>query len=133
MRPQNNKERKTSERLIKLVQADPTLSLEQLRIRLQLSSTSNVHYHLRRLQAAGKIQWRGSVRRRGNETPANRQRRLERGDVPLPKLTEAQLQRNMNRVVAQAQARERTPSVDVVQISASPLFHNDRLRARRIG
>lgn len=133
MRPQGNKDRNTAKRLTALIRANPNLSLEQMRRKLELSSTSNVYYHIRRLTAAGKVHWNGTVGKRGNESFASIKRKEARGDVPLPKLSAAQLQRNINRVVAKAQARERTPSVDVVQISASPLFHNDRLRAKRIG
>jgi hypothetical protein len=49
-----------SERIMKLVKRDPSLSLKALCKLVNLRSTSNVFYHIQRLEKAGLVHWTGS-------------------------------------------------------------------------
>jgi SOS-response transcriptional repressor LexA len=53
---------------------------------------------------------------------------------PMRKMTNAELERRIRKIVRRASRNAQVvPGEDAVQISTSPLFRNDRLRARKIG
>lgn len=120
--------------ILELVTADPHISLRELREATHLASESNAHYHVKHLEAAGLVHYEGL--RRYSRTASERRKEIRRqtGNVPMRKMSRAEELRRIEMVVAKAlTSTQVVPGEDAVQISAGPLFKNDRLRAIKIG
>lgn len=87
----------TRSRILEILKADPTKTLREL-CALTHQQAGNVMYHVRRLERAGLVTWLGSTK--------HERSRYERKPAGLPKLAEAQLQANINKVVEKALAKE---------------------------
>lgn len=128
----------TRERIVKIVQAYPTMPLKEIADRLGIQSPGNIHYHIRRLEDQGRIKWLGTAPKRRRPEGAKRKRsRWERGDVKLPRLSAERQAELIEQVVRNAQGSgkegEEFVGEDVVRIARGKLFRNDRMRASRIG
>ena len=125
----------TRDLITKLVRKNPQISLQALCEATRIKRSSNVQYHLKRLEADGLIHWLG-------KPPAQKKSgwqvrsvlRWQNGDVVMRKMSKTELQDRIDAVVAKALKNpQAVPGEDVVQLSKSPLFQNERLRASRLG
>lgn len=118
----------TREKIVKLVNANPRISLKEIAAAVHISDASNIHYHVRRLEKAGLIKWLGSQPYRGKRPPAVAQKRNAEGMEKLPKLSKAQLAANIEKVVAKAREREAGislgPNEDVLSLVNGTLFRS---------
>jgi SOS-response transcriptional repressor LexA len=125
------------EKIAELVNANPRISLKELAEAVHIDNTSNIHYHIRRLEKKGLVQWQGSVRKHAPQSERAKQLRWNKGFVRLPKMTLQQLNERIEMVAKKAEGAgltgEPDPSEDVVRIIRGRLFRNDRIRANRIG
>jgi SOS-response transcriptional repressor LexA len=89
-----------SERIMKLVKRDPSLSLKALCKLVNLRSTSNVFYHIQRLEKAGLVHWTGS-RAHINHSERAKQRH-KNGLIALRKMTKAEERARIEMVAKKA-------------------------------
>jgi len=125
----------TRELIAKLVRTNPQISLQALCEATRIKRSSNVQYHLKRLEADGLIHWLGKPpARKKSGWQVRSVLRWQNGDVVMRKMTKTELQERIDAVVAKALKDPQTaPGDDVVQLTKSPLFRNERLRASRLG
>ena len=77
-----------SEKIMKLVRRDPSMSLKELCKLVGLQSTSNVFYHIQRLEKKGLVHWTGS-RAHINQSERAKKRHAN-GLIALRKMTKAE-------------------------------------------
>ena len=125
----------TEEKIVKLVNEDPTISLKALAEKIGIQNASNIHYHIRKLEAAGRINWKGVMYSRGKKLPSTLRKRWEKGLVKLPRHTREEEEALIEKVVRKAQGSgkngEEDPGDDVVRFTKGYLFKNWRLRGCR--
>jgi predicted ArsR family transcriptional regulator len=125
----------TKEKIVELVNENPRISVLELAEKLNIKSSSNVHYHIRRLMKAGRIHWLGKVKMRGKNLPSAMAKRWEKGLVKLPRHTREEEAALIEKVVQKAQGSgkngEEDPGDDVVRFTKGYLFKNWRLRGCR--
>ena len=125
----------TEEKIVKLVNEDPTISLKALAKKIGIQNASNIHYHIRKLEAAGRIHWQGVMYSRGKKLPSTLRKRWEKGLVKLPRLTQAEQDARIEMVARKAEGAGKTgeldPGDDVVRFAKGFLFKNWRLRGCR--
>lgn len=97
----------TKLKIERLVKENPHISCRELAEQVGIASFSNIHYHLRRLMKAGRIEWLGSSGTRGPLTAESVEQRWKRGDLKMPKLTKAEQDARIEMVVRKAQSSVR--------------------------
>ena len=95
---------KTADRIVKLVRHNPQVSCSELCRMLGITSPSNVHYHIKRLQKRGLIEWSGKFRTRGPESPERQEQRRQRGDAQMPRYTKAEMAERIEMVARKAES-----------------------------
>lgn len=125
----------TKEIIVKLVNANPAITVKELAEKIGIQNTSNIHYHIRRLEKAGRIHWQGTLFNRGRNLPEHMAKRWEKGLVKLPRHTREEEEALIEKVVRKAQGSgkngEEDPGDDVVRFTKGYLFKNWRLRGCR--
>lgn len=133
MRAQDGKQvsEERKEMIVKLVNENPHISVLELAERVGIKSSSNVHYHIRRLMKAGRIQWLGTVKMRGKNLPEHMANRWEKGLVKLRKMSRQEEAERIEMVARKAEGAgkngEEDPGDDVVRIVRGQLFRNWRI------
>jgi len=126
----------TKEKIVELVNENPRISVLELAEKLRIKSSSNVHYHIRRLMKAGRIHWLGKVRMRGKNLPEHMAKRWEKGLVKLPRHSPEEEAALIEKVVLKAQGSgkngEEDPGDDVVRIQRGHLFRNWRIVGHKL-
>ena len=89
-----------SEKIMKLVRRDPSMSLKELCKLVGLQSTSNVFYHIQRLEKKGLVHWTGS-RAHINQSERAKKRHAN-GLIALRKMTKAEEQARIEMVARKA-------------------------------
>jgi predicted ArsR family transcriptional regulator len=119
--------------ILKMVKANPHVSMRALLDAVGMSNSWNVLYHLNRLEADGLIHWKGE-RKPKSGWQIQSESRFKSSDQGMRKMSKSELAQRIDAVVAKAlRAPRSAPSDDVVQISKTPLFRNGTLRASRLG
>ena len=125
----------TKEKIVKLINEDPTITLKALTEKIGIKNASNIHYHIRKLEKDGLIHWQGTLFNRGKNLPSAMQKRWEKGLVKLPRLTQAEQDARIEMVARKAEGAGKTgeqdPGDDVVRFTKGFLFKNWRLRGCR--
>ena len=118
----------TKEKIVKLVNENPFISVNELAEKIGIHNSSNMHYHLRRLEKAGRIHWQGTVKNRGKNLPSAMAKRWEKGLVKLPRHTPEEEAELIEKVVQKAQGSgkngEEDPGDDVIRFTKGYLFKN---------
>lgn len=125
----------TKEKIVRLVNANPKISVKEIAKIIGIQNSSNIHYHIRRLEKAGRIHWQGTIFNRGKNLPEHMAKRWEKGLVKLPRLTQAEQDARIEMVARKAEGAgksgELDPGDDVVRFTKGFLFRNWRLRGCR--
>lgn len=117
----------TREKIRQLVDADPQISLQALCKATHMRRSSNVRFHLNKLEAEGLIRWQGAPTKKRK---ISEQVRWQRGIAVLPKMTKAEQAARIEMVAKKALSsqpsviREMSPNEDVIRA----LFGHRQLR-----
>lgn len=101
----NNKHH-TRDMILKLVQANPQITMQELMEATCIQCSTNIHYHLRKLREAGLVEGLKISEQRVYLKRAIRSRE-ERGDVKLRKMSKAEEQARIEMVVQKAVSGQR--------------------------
>jgi len=137
MKKQLNVYKPTWKRIVEAVDANPQITMSELCKVVHISNSSNILYHLRRLEANGLLKGtalNGQLTARRKVGARKTDKRWSRGEYPMPKMSKAEEKERIEMVVAKAKSSEQSViSEDVIRNVPGRLFRNDRLRAVRIG
>ena len=92
----------TKSKIETLVKRNPHISCRELAEQVGIASLSNIHYHLRRLMKAGRIQWLGKIRTHGPPSTETIEQRWKRGALTMPKLTRTEQNARIEMVARKA-------------------------------
>ena len=97
----------TRETILKLVQDNPQITMQELMEATCIQCTTNIHYHLRKLREAGLVEGLKISEQRVYLKRATRSRE-ERGEVKLRKMSKAEEQARIEMVVQKAISGQRS-------------------------
>jgi hypothetical protein len=116
---QKERQQRTRAMIAEAIRKDPKITTQALCELTNIYATSNIHYHIRRLEAEGVIRWEGRLKMGARNTGGKHSKRWQCGDVKLPRLSHARQAELIEQVVIKAQGSgrhgEEEPNEDVIR------------------